>query len=66
MKRIKNYSEEDLITIRNGGLIAFPTETVYGFGVIFDDKKGYINKSLNEDEYNEFLQINKDLIDIFP
>lgn len=41
MKRIKNYSEEDLIIIRNGGLIAFPTETVYGFGVIFDNKKAY-------------------------
>ena len=25
----------------NGGIIAFPTETVYGFGVIFDDEKAY-------------------------
>lgn len=41
MKVIKSYSKNDLDTIRNGGLIAFPTETVYGFGVIYDNKEAY-------------------------
>ena len=27
--------------LRNGGLIAFPTETVFGLGVIFDNKESY-------------------------
>ena len=27
--------------LQNGGLIAFPTETVYGLGVIFDNEKSY-------------------------
>ena len=27
--------------LSNGGLIAFPTETVFGFGVIFDNKESY-------------------------
>ena len=25
--------------LQNGGLIAFPTETVYGLGVIFDNEQ---------------------------
>ncbi|MCR5332738.1 MAG: threonylcarbamoyl-AMP synthase [Bacilli bacterium] len=27
--------------LRNGGLIAFPTETVFGLGVIYDNKESY-------------------------
>ena len=27
--------------LSNGGLIAFPTETVFGFGVIYDNKSSY-------------------------
>ena len=27
--------------LQNGGLIAFPTETVYGLGVVFDNKQSY-------------------------
>ena len=27
--------------LRNGGLIAFPTETVFGLGVVYDNKKAY-------------------------
>ena len=27
--------------LKDGGLIAFPTETVFGFGVIFDNKSSY-------------------------
>ena len=27
--------------LKNGGLIAFPTETVFGLGVIFDNKEAY-------------------------
>jgi len=34
---LKNYSE----ILRNGGLIAFPTETVFGFGVVYDNKDSY-------------------------
>jgi len=42
MERIEqiDYKKASEI-LKNGGLIAFPTETVYGFGVIFDDKKAY-------------------------
>ena len=29
--------------LSNGGLIAFPTETVFGFGVIYDNKASYDN-----------------------
>ena len=27
--------------LQNGGLIAFPTETVYGLGVVFDNEQSY-------------------------
>ena len=27
--------------LKDGGLIAFPTETVFGLGVIFDNKDSY-------------------------
>lgn len=27
--------------LKDGGLIAFPTETVFGFGVVFDNKESY-------------------------
>lgn len=27
--------------LKNGGIIAFPTETVFGLGIIFDDEKAY-------------------------
>lgn len=27
--------------LKKGGVIAFPTETVYGFGVVYDDKEAY-------------------------
>ena len=33
--------EEASIILSQGGLIAFPTETVFGFGVVFDDEKAY-------------------------
>lgn len=34
---MKKYAE----ILRNGGLIAFPTETVFGFGVVYDNKAAY-------------------------
>ena len=37
-KRITNELVE---TLKNGGLIAFPTETVFGLGVIYDNKESY-------------------------
>lgn len=37
--------EEELIkaseVLKSGGVVAFPTETVFGLGIIFDDKKAY-------------------------
>lgn len=36
-----NGIEEGIKIISNGGIIAFPTETVFGFGVVFDDEKAY-------------------------
>ena len=42
MKILKqNQLNEAAKTLKEGGLIAFPTETVYGFGVIFDNKESY-------------------------
>lgn len=37
----KVVSDELVKTLQNGGLIAFPTETVFGLGVIFDNKEAY-------------------------
>lgn len=37
VQELKEASE----TLKNGGLIAFPTETVFGFGVIYDNKSAY-------------------------
>lgn len=37
----KNFSESLKNIINKGGIIAFPTETVYGFGVIYDNKEAY-------------------------
>lgn len=36
----RNIVEASTI-LSQGGLIAFPTETVFGFGVVFDDEKAY-------------------------
>lgn len=42
MKLLKqNELSEAANILKNGGLIAFPTETVFGFGVIFDNKDSY-------------------------
>lgn len=42
MKTLKqNQLSEAAKILKEGGLIAFPTETVYGFGVIFDNKESY-------------------------
>lgn len=42
MLRVTKENYEELVKIaRNGGVIAFPTETVYGFGVIYNNKKSY-------------------------
>lgn len=37
----KNQIKEAAIILQKGGLIAFPTETVFGFGVIFNNKQSY-------------------------
>ena len=37
----KNNLELASKILRNGGLIAFPTETVFGLGVIYDNKDSY-------------------------
>ena len=37
----QNQIKEAAQILKEGGLIAFPTETVFGFGVIFDNKKSY-------------------------
>ena len=37
----KSQLNEAAEMLSNGGLIAFPTETVFGFGVIFDSKESY-------------------------
>ena len=36
-----NQLNEAAAILKEGGLIAFPTETVFGFGVIFDKKDSY-------------------------
>ena len=36
----KNYREASKI-LKNGGLVAFPTETVFGIGVVYDNKESY-------------------------
>ena len=42
MKKLsKRQLSEAAEILSNGGLIAFPTETVFGFGVIFDNKESY-------------------------
>lgn len=40
-KLSKSQLNEAAEILSNGGLIAFPTETVFGFGVIFDNKQSY-------------------------
>lgn len=42
MKRIAQAKFKDAAKILSkGGLISFPTETVFGFGVVYDDEKAY-------------------------
>lgn len=42
MKILKPTQIDEAASIlKEGGLISFPTETVFGFGVIFDNKKSY-------------------------
>ena len=42
MKKLsKRQLSEAAEILSNGGLSAFPTETVFGFGVIFDNKESY-------------------------
>ena len=42
MKILKpSQIDEAASILKEGGLIAFPTETVFGFGVIFDNKSSY-------------------------
>ena len=38
----KEAVQEAGCIIKNGGLVAFPTETVYGLAIIFDDKSSFI------------------------
>ena len=37
----QNQIKEAAQILKEGGLIAFPTETVFGFGVIYDNKESY-------------------------
>lgn len=42
MKLLKaNELNEAAKILKKGGIIAFPTETVYGLGVVFDDEEAY-------------------------
>ena len=42
MKKISQEKYQDAAKIlRKGGLVAFPTETVFGIGVVYDDEKAY-------------------------
>lgn len=42
MKRLQQTELDQAVEIlKNGGLIAFPTETVYGLGVVYDNKEAY-------------------------
>ena len=42
MKQLsKQQIEEAASILKSGGLIAFPTETVFGFGVVFDNEASY-------------------------
>ena len=42
MKKISQSKFKDAAKIlQKGGLISFPTETVFGFGVVFDNEKSY-------------------------
>lgn len=42
MKLLKQSQLDEAVEIlKNGGLIAFPTETVYGLGVVYDNKEAY-------------------------
>ena len=38
---LKSQLDEAASILNNGGLIAFPTETVFGFGVVFDNEQSY-------------------------
>ena len=35
-------------------------------GVFYDERKGYSNKSLSEDEFEEFLKVNEDIVALYP
>lgn len=42
MKKISQQKYKDAAKIlQKGGLVSFPTETVFGFGVVYDDEKAY-------------------------
>jgi len=45
MTETKIFTYKDIGTaakiLRRGGIVAFPTETVYGLGVVYDDKAAY-------------------------
>ena len=42
MKILKpNQISEAVKILKDGGLVAFPTETVFGFGVVYDNKSSY-------------------------
>ena len=38
---LKSQLDEAASILNKGGLIAFPTETVFGFGVVFDNEQSY-------------------------
>ena len=37
----KNQINQISAILKEGGIVAFPTETVFGFGIIFDNEKSY-------------------------
>lgn len=65
----QNELEKAAKILRNGGVIAFPTETVFGFGVIFDDENAYrkliqVKRRPPEKPFTVMLANPKDIEDI--
>ena len=60
------YLEEALSALNNHQVIAFPTETVFGLGVFYDDEKAYelLNKVKNRREDKPYTMMLSNVEDI--
>ena len=56
----KNNIKEAAEVLKNGGLIAFPTETVFGLGVIFNNELSYkrlIDVKIDQNEMSNYVWV---------